>query len=96
MKAGYFALGVIFVLTALVGLAIPIFPSSPFFLLAIACFMKASDRLAKKIRRNRLYRKFVMKRNNKPTGKYIAVGIFVCIVIAAATAVLILCLTLNN
>ena len=87
MKVGYFTLGIIFALIGLAGLAIPVFPSIPFFLLSLACFMKTSRRLEISIRRNRFYKKLSEQIKKISLKKYIPIGIVLCLFIALLAAV---------
>ncbi|MFA5689448.1 MAG: DUF454 family protein [Kiritimatiellales bacterium] len=47
--------GLFFLLLGLIGLAIPLFPQTPFLLAAVFCFMRMSKRLDAWIRRQRWF-----------------------------------------
>lgn len=54
-RAVYFALGWIFVVLAALGVLLPLLPTTPFLLLASACFVRSSPRLHRWLLRSRLF-----------------------------------------
>lgn len=49
------ACGIIALLLGLIGMAIPVFPTTPFLLLSAYCFMKSSEKMYKWMLSNRLF-----------------------------------------
>lgn len=49
-RAALLSLGALFVVIGLIGLLVPVMPTSPFLILALACFARASDRLHRWLR----------------------------------------------
>jgi uncharacterized membrane protein YbaN (DUF454 family) len=43
------AAGIIFLVTGIIGIFLPILPTTPFVLLAVACFARSSDKLHQKL-----------------------------------------------
>lgn len=59
MKILYLVLGLIFFAIGLVGVAIPILPTTPFMLLTSYCLLKSSDRLNEKFMCTKFYKEHV-------------------------------------
>ncbi len=52
---GYTVLGHLFVVIGGIGVVIPVLPTTPFIILAFACYMRGSMRFRKKILRNQTF-----------------------------------------
>lgn len=62
----FFSLGVAFVGIGAVGVALPVLPTTPFILVAAACFGKSSKRAEKWISNNRYFDSYIKNyRNNE-------------------------------
>jgi uncharacterized membrane protein YbaN (DUF454 family) len=56
-----FAVGILMVIVGTIGLLIPIFPTVPFYLVAIYCFSKSSERFKIWIEKQKFYKKYLKK-----------------------------------
>ena len=56
-----FAVGILMVIVGTVGLLIPIFPTVPFYLIAIYCFSKSNERFKVWIEEQKFYKKYLKK-----------------------------------
>jgi uncharacterized membrane protein YbaN (DUF454 family) len=52
-------LGILFVVIAAIGVVLPLLPTTPFLLLAAACFLKGSMRMHKWLLTNRVFGKYI-------------------------------------
>ena len=59
MKLLWIVVGIVFTLLGLVGLAIPVVPQVPFFVIAVLAFCNVSNRLRGWILRQKWYRKYL-------------------------------------
>lgn len=59
MKILYLSLGITAVSLGVVGIVLPILPTTPFLLLATVMFSKSSDKLNNRFRNSKLYRKYL-------------------------------------
>jgi len=55
----YLSCGIIFVTLGTIGIIIPLLPTTPFLLLAAACFLKSSDGTYQWLVNNRVYGKYI-------------------------------------
>lgn len=55
MRLIFASLGVVFVITGLIGIVVPILPTTPFMLLAAACFARSSERFYRGLKNNRVF-----------------------------------------
>ncbi|WP_164930769.1 DUF454 family protein [Aquifex aeolicus] len=62
MKFLYVICGVILSIFGIIGLILPIIPSSPFFIPALFCFYKAYPNFVKKVLNSEKVRRFVPKK----------------------------------
>ncbi len=67
--------GLIFTVIGLIGIFLPILPTTPFLLLAAACFLRSSDRLYKWLLSNRVFGKY-LKNYLEKKGIPLAVKVF--------------------
>lgn len=78
---GYTVLGHLFVAIGGIGIVIPVLPTTPFIILAFACYMRGSMRFQKKILRNQtfgpLIRNWRRYGSIPVTAKVVAVGMIV-------------------
>jgi hypothetical protein len=51
--------GIIFVALGLIGIAVPLLPTTPFLLLAAACFLRGSERMYRWLLRNKLFGRYL-------------------------------------
>ena len=59
MRIIYLSIGFISLSLAIVGVALPLLPTTPFLLLSIACFSKSSKRFEKWLYHTKLYQTYV-------------------------------------
>ena len=75
-KAIMVSLGTLFLLLGLIGIILPVLPTTPFLILATACYLRGSERMYKWMMNNRyfgeLIRNYTERRGIKPRQKAIA------------------------
>jgi uncharacterized protein len=54
-----FLSGTLSLALAVLGIILPILPATPFVLVAVACYMRSSDKLYERLKKSRLYKKTV-------------------------------------
>ena len=59
MRIIYLSIGFISLALAIVGVVLPLLPTTPFLLLAMACFAKSSQRFEKWLHGTKLYQTYV-------------------------------------
>jgi uncharacterized membrane protein YbaN (DUF454 family) len=59
MKYLWITLGTLAVFAALLGIFLPLLPTTPFLLLASACYVRGSERLHRKLRENRVFGRYL-------------------------------------
>ena len=70
MKVVYLSLGFVSLGLGILGIPLPILPTTPFLLLAIACFARSSKRFEKWLYNTKLYQSYVADfRENKSIAK---------------------------
>lgn len=57
----YVSAGLFFVAVGLLGVVLPVLPTTPFLLLAAACFARSSDRLHRWLLENRLFGEYIRR-----------------------------------
>ena len=58
-KSGFIIAGTVALLLGLLGIVLPVLPTTPWLLLALFCFTKGSARLSRWFRRSALYERYV-------------------------------------
>jgi len=58
-KRLFFLCGIMLVIVATIGIFVPLLPTTPFLLLAAACFLKSSDRAYQWLLNNKIYGKYI-------------------------------------
>lgn len=53
-------IGTVAVVLGLIGIMLPLLPTTPFFLLALACYMRGSQRMARWMVSNRLFGRYLL------------------------------------
>jgi uncharacterized membrane protein YbaN (DUF454 family) len=75
-KALFVILGSLFLLLGLIGIVLPVLPTTPFLLLAAACYLRGSDKMYKWMMNNRYFgeviRNYMEQRGIKPRQKAFA------------------------
>ncbi len=59
MKKLFVVLGFIALILGIIGIVIPLLPTTPFLLLAAACFLKGSDRLYRWLMNHKLFGEYI-------------------------------------
>lgn len=81
MRTAYLVLGWFFVATAVIGAVLPLLPSTPFLIVASACFMRSDSRYSEHLRRSPLFgpalRDWHENRVVRPQAKIFAIGTMV-------------------
>ena len=76
-KAILVTLGTFFLLLGIIGIILPVLPTTPFLILAAACFLHGSDRMYQWMMNNRyfgdLIRNYMERRGIKPKQKAVAI-----------------------
>lgn len=60
-KALFIILGVVTLILGIIGVVLPLLPTTPFMLLSMVCFGRGSERLYFRLKKTGLYRKYVRK-----------------------------------
>ena len=69
-KGIYIILGIIFLGLGIIGIVLPVLPTTPFVLLASFCLAKGSDRINNRFKRTKIYREYILNfRENGLTKK---------------------------
>ncbi|HOW04059.1 YbaN family protein [Methanospirillum hungatei] len=58
-RIGYTALGTVFVITAVIGIFLPLLPTTPFLLLAVLCYARGSERFYTWIMHHRVFGQYI-------------------------------------
>lgn len=79
VRAGFVVAGVIFAVIGLIGVFVPVLPTTPFMILAAACFARASRRFYNLLMNNRMFgptvREWRTHRSIPRRSKYWAIGL---------------------
>lgn len=59
-KAIYIILGIIFLSLGIIGIVLPVLPTTPFILLASFCLAKGSERINKRFKRTKIYQDYIL------------------------------------
>ena len=59
-KGIYIILGIIFLGLGIIGIVLPVLPTTPFVLLASFCLAKGSDRINKRFKKTKIYREYIL------------------------------------
>jgi uncharacterized membrane protein YbaN (DUF454 family) len=59
IRAVLLSVGTLSLALAILGIVLPILPTTPFVLVALACYMRSSDKLYDRLKKSRLYKKTV-------------------------------------
>ncbi len=59
-KGIYIILGIIFLGLGIMGIVLPVLPTTPFVLLASFCLAKGSDRINNRFKRTKIYREYIL------------------------------------
>lgn len=82
----YSVLGVVLIIIGVIGLALPIFPTVPFIIGALFCFMKVSRKLSGRIKGSAFYKKHIEKYRKNSSGKAL-IALYVLLTAAGIFAV---------
>lgn len=87
MLAGHISVGL-----ALLGVALPLLPTTPFLLLAMSCYMKSSEKFYHRLIHNRLFGKYI---KNYQDGKGVPFRLKVLSISLLWTSILVTVFTLE-
>ena len=59
-KGIYIILGIIFLGVGIIGIVLPVLPTTPFILLASFCLAKGSDRINNRFKKTKIYREYIL------------------------------------
>ena len=59
-KGIYIILGIIFLGVGIIGIVLPVLPTTPFILLASLCLAKGSDRINNRFKKTKIYREYIL------------------------------------
>ena len=59
-KVIYIILGIIFLGVGIIGIVLPVLPTTPFVLLASFCLAKGSDRINNRFKKTKIYREYIL------------------------------------
>ena len=59
-KGIYIILGIIFLGLGIIGIVLPVLPTTPFVLLASFCLAKGSDRINNRFKKTKIYREYIL------------------------------------
>ena len=59
-KGIYIILGIIFLGLGIIGIVLPVLPTTPFILLASFCLAKGSDRINNRFKKTKIYREYIL------------------------------------
>lgn len=59
-KGIYIILGIIFLGVGIIGIVLPVLPTTPFVLLASFCLAKGSDRINNRFKKTKIYREYIL------------------------------------
>jgi uncharacterized membrane protein YbaN (DUF454 family) len=79
VRAFYVLIGTIFLALGAIGAVLPLLPTTPFLILAAACYARGSERMHKWLLSNRLFgktvRDYTLKRGITPRARYVALAV---------------------
>ena len=59
-KGIYIILGIIFLGVGIIGIVLPVLPTTPFILLASFCLAEGSDRINNRFKKTKIYREYIL------------------------------------
>ena len=64
-KGIYIILGIIFLFLGIIGIVLPVLPTTPFVLLASFCLAKGSDRINNRFKKTKIYKEYILNFKDK-------------------------------